>query len=206
MTELKTLNDITNEFNQKYTELEPRTQTARTQTKGIGSSLLFYAFLIGIVAAAYFLTKGSGGAKVILGYSAHNVLTQSMQSEIPQGSLVITKLVSQSELAVGDDITFWKTETKTVTHRIVDIIENYDGYGSLGYQTMGVDNSAPDVDIVDYSNVVGKVVFHVPVVGDIIRIATDNIVIVAVFVIILVALIAVLKMLRKNKYIPETTG
>jgi len=89
-----------------------------------------------------------------------------MTSELPRGTLVITKTVDADEIKIGDNITFFKSQNQTCTHKVVSVIENYNGSGELGFQTKGTENPLPDSDIVLAKNVIGKVVFHAKGVGD----------------------------------------
>ena len=93
------------------------------------------------------------------------VLTESMQSEIPKGSLVIAKQVDPNTLQIGDDITYMANQTTSVTHRIVGINENYENTGQRAFQTQGIMNDQPDSQPVPAVNVVGKVVFHSETLG-----------------------------------------
>lgn len=124
------------------------------KVKSALSYALFFAVIIGI-----FLSSGDG-PRVIGGYGVFNVLTRSMQSTIPQDSLVITKNVEARELQIGDDITFMAGPTSTITHRIIGIQEDYNRTGMRGFTTQGTDNSTKDKDVVVESNIVGKVIFH----------------------------------------------
>ena len=88
-----------------------------------------------------------------------------MQSEIPKGSLVIAQQVDPETLEIGDDITFMANQTTTVTHRIIGIIEDYEGTGQRAFETQGIMNDEPDAQPVPAVNVVGKVIFHSLVLG-----------------------------------------
>lgn len=138
----------------------------RTRRKRGITGMIFYLVLAVIVVMAIHLTSSTGGApRSVFGYSAASVLTGSMQSVIPQGSLVIVKHVDPNTLHVGDDVSYMYNADTSVTHRIVAIIENYTKDGQRGFQTQGVENPDPDKDIVSAQNIVGKVIWHVPVVG-----------------------------------------
>lgn len=121
---------------------------------GVVSYLIFFCVVIGI-----FLSAGDG-PRVVGGYGIFNVLTRSMQSTIPQDSLVITKSVNSKEIQIGDDITYMAGPTSTITHRVIGIEEDYQRTGMRAFSTQGTDNAAKDKDMVVETNVVGKVVFH----------------------------------------------
>lgn len=140
---------------------EPEEHKPPKEKKGIFWDVVFYVALIVLVLGVLFVKSGSGGAPVsIAGFSIHTVLTGSMQDEIPQGSLVLARQVDPAALQIGDDITYMKDETNTVTHRIVGIIENFEDTGQRAFETQGIMNKAPDKLPVPAANVVGKIVFH----------------------------------------------
>jgi len=121
----------------------------------------YYAALAALVLAVFLFRGTSGGQPVTFaGFSAMRVLTTSMEEVIPQGSLIITRHVDPNTLELGDDITYMIAQDATVTHRVVDITENYQGTGQRAFTTQGVMNPDPDRLLVPADNVVGKVVFH----------------------------------------------
>ena len=135
--------------------------------KIIGEVVFYGLLLLLIVAALFVRTTSDGAPKSLAGYSGMIVLTESMQSEIPKGSLVIAKTVDPQTLQIGDDITYMANQTTSVTHRIIGIIENYEGTGQRAFQTQGIMNAQPDSQPVPAVNVVGKVVFHSEILGNI---------------------------------------
>ena len=127
---------------------------------------VFYGLLLLLILSAVFVrTTSDGSPRSLAGYSGMIVLTESMQSEIPKGSLVITKTVDPQSLQIGDDITYMANQTTSVTHRVVGITENYENTGQRAFQTQGIMNREPDKQLVPAVNVVGKVVFHSEVLG-----------------------------------------
>lgn len=141
---------------------------SRRKSKGlkIAGSVAFYSTLVLLVIASLFIrTTGSGAPRSLAGFTGMVVLTESMQSEIPKGSLVIIKQVNPNTLQIGDDITYLANQTTTVTHRIVGIIEQYENTGQRAFQTQGVMNAQPDKLPVPAANVVGKVIFHSELLG-----------------------------------------
>lgn len=140
-------------------------------------NFIFYFVIFGAVLLAVITFGKNGGSPPnIFGYSYFTVLTGSMQNEIPIGSFVLTKETDADELQVGDNITFMKDANTTVTHKIVGVYENYIGKGTRGFQTQGTNNAQPDRDLVDASNVVGKVIFTVPGIGAALSFLDENIV------------------------------
>lgn len=77
-----------------------------------------------------------------------------------KGAPVVSRRTDPSTLEIGDDITFMTSETTTVTHRIIGIVENYADTGQRAFQTQGVMNRTPDSQLVPAVNAVDKAVFH----------------------------------------------
>jgi signal peptidase len=128
------------------------------------SDILFYVAIFVILFSAL-ASGGNGVPKVMMGYSFFTVQTSSMQDEIPKGSFIIVKQTAAEELRVGENITFLRERGPTVTHKIIDIYENYQNKGVRGFQTQGVNNANPDTEIVSEENIVGKVMFIIPGLG-----------------------------------------
>jgi len=80
-----------------------------------------------------------------------------MQSEIPEGSLVVTKKFDPRRIIIGDTITYRKKDGSTVTHKVENIIENG---GTRQFQTKGTENPVADPKLVDSENIVGLVIYH----------------------------------------------
>jgi len=109
------------------------------------------------------------------GYSFFTVLSHSMYDEIPKGSLIVVKRTDPQSLNVGDNITFKRDRTTTVTHKVVEIHENYSDSGARGFRTMGVNNTNPDTGIVNADSVIGVVTFCIPGLGSVLAYIVDNI-------------------------------
>lgn len=96
----------------------------------------------------------------VLGFQSFAVLSGSMMPEIQVGEIVYAKEVATSELEVGDVITYHLTGSTMVTHRIVGINEN-----EQTVITKGDANDTVDGTPVTFSNIKGRVGFHVPYLG-----------------------------------------
>ncbi len=83
-----------------------------------------------------------------------------MRPAIEVGDIVIVKKVSVDEISVGDVIQY-REEHYTVTHRVVDVMQN--GEQKI-FITKGDANDVVD-DPVSGDRVVGKVVFVIPRIG-----------------------------------------
>lgn len=91
------------------------------------------------------------------------VRSDSMSPAIDAGSVVFVSSVPAGGLGVGDVITFQRAGTdRRVTHRIVDVVERN---GERRFRTKGDANEEADQELVVPDQVVGKVVFSLPLVG-----------------------------------------
>ena len=97
----------------------------------------------------------------MMGYSTYNVVSGSMEPEIPVGSLILVKPVDCSELKTDDIIAFYR-ENIVVCHRVV---ENNTFEGKLS--TKGDANDTEDFGVLTYADVIGIVEYHFPVLGSI---------------------------------------
>ena len=122
------------------------------------------------------------------GYNVYWVTSTSMVGVFDQGDCIIVKSInSREELGVGVDITFVrKSDGETVTHRIIDIVEN--DAGEEEYVTKGVNNQSADSETVVFENILGVRIKTVVWFGDVIeffRTPYGIIVFLAIFVLII---------------------
>lgn len=129
------------------------------------SDIIFYFAMVAMVICAVLFSRGAMGTQTFGGYQFREVLSTSMESVYPRGSLLLIKQVSVNDLVVGDDITFGRDSTNIITHRIVEIEENYEGSGKRAFVTKGTENANKDTGVVLADNVIGKVVKGIPKLG-----------------------------------------
>lgn len=176
---MRTVNTFNKEY--MYKTWLKEVESAEKPTQGaMARNIIFYGVLICIVIFAFFSNTDGSGAKRFGPFSYNTVLTTSMQSVYPQGSLILSWAVGQNEplyagLENGSDIVFVRDNDQVVVHRIVNIYENYDGSGQRAFNTQGVDNPSPDSWITFEGNVLGKVIFCVPYLGTILLLIGDNV-------------------------------
>lgn len=191
-------------------KIKPTRKSKKDRKKNIFPTLLFYFVIMFAIILAVFGNMQSDTPKNILGYSYFTIITKSMQSEIPKGSLVITKQVADTEINVGDDITFFMNDHTVVTHRVIEIYENHNDSGARGFRTKGIENAMPDKEIVYASNIIGVVKFHAAGIGSILLYINKNIVIIAILLGICLILSFVLNLffeeLRKDHSGKKSTG
>lgn len=123
--------------------------------KKIANVLSTLLIVLLIIAIAAILT-----AKLIFGIEMKAVLTPSMEPELPVGSLLVISPAEYEDIKIGDDITFVRDKNLTlVTHRVIQKDDS-----TKKITTQGIANNSPDSPT-SYDNVVGKVKFHIPLVG-----------------------------------------
>jgi len=108
----------------------------------------------------------------IFGADAYIVTSGSMKPNIPEGSVVYEKEPDINQLVEGDVVIFEPNNTQiqgeTVVHRIIDTkVENY----TRQFKTQGDANPEPDPGWTSSYNIVGKKIFSIPYLGQIIQIS-----------------------------------
>jgi len=113
------------------------------------------------------------GVVILLGPRFSNielltVLSPSMSPTIPMGSIVVIEPANVPEIRVGEVITYGSMEFpgSTVTHRVIEVLNQE---SNPAFRTQGDANDAPDLDPVPSSLVLGRVIFHLPLIGFIIQ-------------------------------------
>ena len=104
----------------------------------IFSGTIFYLVLFSMLIGVFLITQSNNESDLprhVGGFSIMRVLTRSMQSEIPQNSLIVVRRVDPNRLRIGDDITFMITEDRVNTHRIIEVIEYVEEFGGPAFRT-----------------------------------------------------------------------
>lgn len=105
----------------------------------------------------------------MMGYQAYNVVSGSMEPEIPVGSVVYVKYVEPETVAEGDIIAF-QGKDSVITHRVV---KNKTVEGT--FTTKGDANEKEDINETPYDALIGKVIAHYPMLGGAMALYTSNI-------------------------------
>lgn len=116
----------------------------------LGVILMIVPFLL---ALSMFVPK-------MAGYAEYTVVTESMEPEIPVGSLVFVKAQEPETLEEGDVISYEKGNGIVITHRIVE-----NSRDTRTIITKGDANQGNDLEPVEYDSVIGKVAKTIPKVG-----------------------------------------
>lgn len=104
-----------------------------------------------------------------LGYEAYNVVSGSMEPTIPEGSVIYVEHAEPSAIVEGDIIAFYKEGT-VVTHRVT---ENRVVTGV--FITKGDANEKEDINPVQYSELIGRVKYHFPYLGNYLMVYSNQI-------------------------------
>ena len=94
-----------------------------------------------------------------LGYETYNIVSGSMEPELPVGSMVLVKEADPYSIEEGDIIAFNSNAT-VVTHRVV-----YNNQFEKKFITKGDANADEDINPVQYNELIGIVDRHYPVMG-----------------------------------------
>ena len=100
-----------------------------------------------------------------VGLKPYSVLSGSMQSVYPTGSLLYIRDVKPETLAVGDVITYKMAGGTLCTHRIIELVTDEYNPDIIRFRTKGDENDSADGVLVEYGAVVGKAVFCIPLLG-----------------------------------------
>ena len=109
-----------------------------------------------LLAVTVSLILGLGFLIVILDINPYVIVSGSMESELPVGSVCLVDC-QQKETEVGDIISY-KAQDAIITHRVIEKTDD-------GYITKGDNNSVADPGIVKPKQIFGTVICSIPKVG-----------------------------------------
>ena len=101
----------------------------------------------------------------LTGHNFYTVMSGSMEPKLKVGSIVLVRPVDASTLKPGDIISYMTATDIVVTHRIAEVVPDENDPSIIRFITKGDANKTVDGKQVDYRNVIGKVVFTVPLIG-----------------------------------------
>ncbi len=101
----------------------------------------------------------------LFGLTPYSVLSGSMESVYPTGSLIYVVKTDPEKLKVGDAITFKMDNGTTATHRIVELVADEENRSIIRFRTKGDENKIVDGPPVEFEDVIGKPVFCIPLLG-----------------------------------------
>ena len=101
----------------------------------------------------------------LFGLDVYTVLSGSMEPNLPVGSLIYVQDKNPADLKAGDVITYMVSEETVVTHRIIEVVPDENDPSILRFRTKGDANNTEDGGLVHSNNILGKQVFHIPLLG-----------------------------------------
>lgn len=125
---------------------------------------------------------------ISFGFKGHSVVTDSMSPTLKRGYAVFTKQIAFNDLQIGDIVTVKLGEGTTFTHRVVEI-----DYDKNEFYTKG-DNSATIDGASKAGDIVGKVIFSLPLAGYLSILVSTRSSLALMFA-VLIALIVILRIL-----------
>ena len=105
----------------------------------------------------------------LMGYGVYNIVSGSMEPEIPIGSAIYVQSAAPESIQEGDVIAFQSGES-VVAHRVV---RNQTVEGT--FKTKGDANAEEDMNDVDYAALIGRVVAHYPLLGQMLALYTSTV-------------------------------
>ena len=169
--------------------------STRKKVLTIVANFVFYIVLIvTVIGFSIFGMQEPGAAPRRLpgGFSVMTVLTRSMEPTLPVGTLIVTRAVDPNTLEIEDIVTHLRQNDTTVTHRIIDIVENYQG-NQRGFQLQGDRNSLPDGSLVRADNVIGVMVYDNYFLGQVVTFIQGNMIRIVIVSVVGVLLIFIIK-------------
>lgn len=124
--------------------------------------LIFFLLTVYIGFTVYQSTKNPDSLPHFFGYTPLTVFSNSMQPHLQSGDLVLIKRVEFNDIEDKDVITFKESDSKFITHRVIDVKEQN---GHAGFVTKGDNNNVEDSMIVTKEHFVGKQVAVIPKLG-----------------------------------------
>lgn len=133
-------------------------------------TILCFMSLISLVFAIYYgdlLISTKNGITNNPLFGAYIIVSPSMVPTININDAIVIKRMDHDKYKIGDIITFTSADVnysgKKVTHRIIEK-KKYSNEKSL-YKTKGDNNNIADSNLVNTSDIYGKVLFKIPGVG-----------------------------------------
>ena len=129
---------------------------------------IFFTFLIIIaIINIIFLYNTSKGVESpsIFGIYFFNIVSGSMSPTLEINDVILVKKTNVEKLKIDDIITF-TVDGKIISHRIVKVL---DRTNEKAFLTKGDNNEIVDEGYVNKEQIYGKVIFHIPKIGEIVK-------------------------------------
>lgn len=105
----------------------------------------------------------------LMGYEIYDVVSGSMEPEIPVGSILYVEKAEPEDVQSGEVIAFWSNDS-VIAHRVVQnkIVEGV-------FSTKGDANAGEDMNDVTYDALIGRVKMHYPMLGHLMALYTSSV-------------------------------
>ena len=158
---------------------------------------LFVIVLVLIIYSKIRATKNADRIPSIFGYKFLTVLTGSMSPYMEPGDMIVVKNTSETDIEVGDVITYKKSEHMTVTHRVIEKLHKE---GKVVFRTKGDANNVSDEELISHRTIIGEESFIIRYGGYIARFFSGKAGFILIFVVIfIVTALEVRDLLFKEK-------
>ncbi len=138
----------------------------------------------------------------VFGFTPFIVISGSMEPNISVDDMIIIKKVNIDEIKEGDIISYKSFEDNIiVTHRVTHVVE--DNHGEKFFKTKGDNNTIPDVNVVEESQIQGKYICKIPLIGKIVKYVHNpkGMVLIILFIICIYVIYAIIaKEIIRKKY------
>lgn len=134
-------------------------KTKKKSALGITLSALWWSAVVLLILLLVNIlgAKMTGNVPRVFGYSIMNIVSGSMEDEIPKGSYILIKKVEPEKVKRGDVICFYSTDPQIYglpnTHRVVE--EPINNNGSIEFVTRGDANPINDKETAKGENLIG---------------------------------------------------
>lgn len=138
----------------------------------IGYTIAGLCSLVGILLILVVIALCAGLViPELRGYTIYNVITGSMSPTIPAGSMIYVADIGAEDVQDNDVIAYYSSLDAggVITHRVVknDLVNGQ-------FVTKGDANEKEDPTPVAYENLIGEVVFAIPVLGNVLTAMTTS--------------------------------
>lgn len=138
--------------------------------------------LLAVLLVNIFGAKLTGNVPRVFGYSVMNIVSGSMEEEIPKGSYILIKKVSPEEIEKDDIICFYSTDPKIYgmpnTHRVVE--EPIVTDSGIEFITKGDANPINDTETAKGDRLIGVYVKNLDGLTSFTNVLSGNIIIIVI--------------------------
>lgn len=196
VSRVSTTNKLKKKKLSKHTVLPPSPWKKRI---AVLFDIAFYGLMLAIILGATLFVLNKDPEKSFFGYRFYTVKTNSM---VPQkdslpggfyaGDIIIVKSATYDQVNVNDIITYRVGEDANLTHRLVKKADQLEGKEGQFVITKGDANNSNDPPI-SAERIVGKTLFVIPKVGEVLKFIQGHFVVSLVFLFSLFGFIWVLR-------------